>query len=160
LQDKINVIKFLGIPDAFAVVVLTFIFILCLAPYFSGDDFGLFKIPQFTEVARKRLKIIGPIVFLSLVALLFIPMISLRSDVNPANTNRSNNGNLNSPIDNHNKAQQHIDRAKALLDDTKYEEAIKECNEALKLEPGNQKALDLIKLIDKTVEILNSNRRS
>lgn len=55
-------------------LLLTFSFILLLAPYFSGADFGLFKIPQFTDSARKKLKIIGPIVFLALV-MSFVPMI-------------------------------------------------------------------------------------
>lgn len=69
------------------VVVLTFVFILCLAPYLSGADFGLFKIPQFTDVARKRLKIIAPI-FLLLSIMLFVPIIPL--PVKSDNANRIN----------------------------------------------------------------------
>jgi hypothetical protein len=61
----------LGIPLEFQVVMLTFIFILFLSPYFSNVDFGIFKIPEFTQKAKSKLKIIGPILLL----LFFIPII-------------------------------------------------------------------------------------
>jgi tetratricopeptide (TPR) repeat protein len=77
LEERASIIKLLGLPETFAVLLLTFSFILLLAPYFSGADFGLFKIPQFTDSARKKLKLIGPIAFLALV-MLFVPLIPRR----------------------------------------------------------------------------------
>lgn len=65
---------FLGLTAGFGAPLLLFGFILLLAPYFSGADFGAFKIPLFTERARRLLKIIGPVVFI-LFILMFIPLI-------------------------------------------------------------------------------------
>lgn len=76
----------LGIPDGFGAVLLTFGFILVLAPYFSGADFGAFKIPLFTERARKWLKIIGPVVF-TLFILICIPFIPAKEQ--PPSTQQS-----------------------------------------------------------------------
>jgi tetratricopeptide (TPR) repeat protein/uncharacterized membrane protein YhdT len=92
LEERASIIKLLGLPETFAVVLLTFSFILTLAPYFSGADFGLFKIPRFTDFARKKLKLIGPIVFLVLVTL-FVHMIPQRVSINSNNANRSDNNN-------------------------------------------------------------------
>ena len=72
-MDKTSLYKLSGIPDSFGVVLLTFAFILLLAPYFSGADFGLFKIPVFGQPAKKWLKIIGPIAFLA-CAFPFVPV--------------------------------------------------------------------------------------
>jgi hypothetical protein len=69
-----SITKFLGLPDAFGVVLLMFGLILLLAPYFSGADFGAFKIPNFTQIAKRWLKIIGPILFI-LFLLIFVPLI-------------------------------------------------------------------------------------
>ena len=54
----------MGIPDEFGVIVLTFSFVLLLTPYLSGSDFGIFKIPDLTEKINKKLKYIGPIIFI------------------------------------------------------------------------------------------------
>lgn len=87
MEQRTSIIKLLGLPDTFAVVLLTFSFILALAPYFSGADFGLFKIPQFTDSARKKLKVIGPLLFLA-IGMLFIPMIPQGVSRNSNNVNR------------------------------------------------------------------------
>ena len=163
LEDKISIIKLSGLPEPFAIVLLTFSFILFLAPYFSGADFGLFKIPQFTDPARKKLKIIGPVIFVLLVAL-FIPMIPNQSDKEGKQTNSNssrtkNDSNLTPPLDVRNQAQQHIKRAHDLFEQGAghYPDAIKECDEALGLEPDNQEALQLKKQINNTIEILKRN---
>ena len=154
MEDKTSIIKILGLPEAFTAVLLIIGLILSLAPYFSGADFGLFKIPQFTDTARKKLKIIGPVIFLLLVTL-FIPMIHLRAITPSDNANRSNtNGNVSPPIDIHNQVQKHIARARNLYEQTKYEDALKECEEALRLEPENQEALKLKSDINGTIDIL------
>lgn len=172
LEDKISIIKLIGLPESFAVVLLTFSFILLLAPYFSGADFGLFKVPQFTDGGRKKLKIIGPIIFLVLV-MLFPSLITNRAPVASNNTNRNiandnrndaGNGitkNDNKPapqIDAHNQAQQHIARAQDLYKEALFQDAIKECDAALGLEPANQEALDLKKDINEYLEIRNRNK--
>jgi hypothetical protein len=71
-MDKASLFKLSGLPDSFGVLLLSFSFILLLAPYFSGADFGLFKIPVFTESAKKWLKIVGPI-FFAICLLSFVP---------------------------------------------------------------------------------------
>lgn len=172
LEQRASIIKLLGLPENFAVVLLTFSFILALAPYFSGADFGLFKIPQFTADARKKLKIIGPIVFLALV-ILFVPMIPQHVSTNSNNANRNDNNNrqnesnnariknADSPtptVDIHAQAQQHIKRANDLYNNANFEEAVRECDKALALEPENQEALSLKTRINKTREILNQNQ--
>ncbi len=171
MEEKINIIKLIGLPDTFAVVLLTFSFILALAPWFSGADFGLFKIPQFTDVAKKKLKIIGPIVFFALL-ILFVPMIPQRASTNSNNANRSDNDNRRNdsnnaatkrdgdptPADVHAQAQQHIKHAYDLYHIADLEGAVKECDKALELEPENQEALKLKQDIKGTMEIVNSNR--
>lgn len=58
---KQNTLDLVGLPPAFGLTVLIFVFILALAPWLSGKDFGIFKVPQFSEHGRKRLRLIGPI---------------------------------------------------------------------------------------------------
>jgi hypothetical protein len=171
LEERASIVKLLGLPETFAVLLLTFSFILLLAPYFSGADFGLFKIPQFTDSARKKLKIVGPIVFLALV-ILFVPLIPARApkpiEPNPAdNTNKpggpdtaptKSDSNRATPPDVHARVQQHVTRANELYKNAELEEAVKECDKALDLEPGNQQALDLKEHVKGTMKILNSNR--
>lgn len=174
MGERISIIKLLALPETFAVVLLTFSFVLVLAPYFSGADFGLFKIPQFTDHARQKLKVFGPIIFLALVVL-FVPIIPVSAPAASSNANQSDtgdkrsdsnhaltNGNSNpapaTPTDVHSQALQHIGRAKALYEQTQYEEALKECDKALDLEPENQDALGLKTSISRTVEILNWNQ--
>ena len=72
--DRLSLFKLSGLPDSFGVILLCFSFILLLAPYFSGGDFGLFKIPKFTESAKKWLKKFGPVLFV-LCLLTFVPLI-------------------------------------------------------------------------------------
>jgi hypothetical protein len=139
LEERASIIKLLGLPETFAVVLLTFSFILALAPYFSGADFGLFKIPQFTDSARKKLKIIGPIIFLVLV-ILFVPLIPQHVSTISNNANRSDNDNKQNEPNNartenttsptplvniHAQAQQHIKRANDLYNNANLEDAIK-----------------------------------
>jgi tetratricopeptide (TPR) repeat protein len=57
-------------------LVLGFLLILLLSPYFSGADFGLFKVPAFSKRAKKVLKIASPIVFV-LCVLCFVPIVTL-----------------------------------------------------------------------------------
>jgi len=72
-MDKSSLFKISGLPDPFGVVLLVFSLILLLAPYFSGTDFGLFKIPIVSQSAKKLLKVIGPILFVSCI-LFFLPV--------------------------------------------------------------------------------------
>jgi hypothetical protein len=72
-MDKSSLFKISGLPDPFGVVLLVFSLILLLAPYFSGTDFGLFKIPIVSQSAKKLLKIIGPLLFVSCI-LFFLPI--------------------------------------------------------------------------------------
>lgn len=48
------------LPQEFGALLLSLALILTLAPYLSGHDFGIFKIPDFGVSARNNLKWIGP----------------------------------------------------------------------------------------------------
>ncbi|MBV9925416.1 MAG: hypothetical protein JOZ96_10405 [Acidobacteria bacterium] len=171
MEERASVIKLLGLPDAFTGMLLIFSFILLLAPYLSGADFGPFKIPQFTDSARKKLKIIGPIVFLTLIVL-FVPMIPARApkpnEPGPAdNTNKpgspgttppKNDENRATPIDVRAQVQQHVKRANELYNDADLEGALKESDQALDLEPGNREARDLKAEIEGIRKTLNPAR--
>jgi len=63
-MEKISLLKLLGLPSEFGLALLILSLILLLAPYFAGHDFGVFKIPPFKYVVKKKLKIIGPILFI------------------------------------------------------------------------------------------------
>lgn len=79
-MDKVSFYTVTGLPQTFGVLLLTFAFILLLAPYFSGADFGLFKIPIFSQPAKKWLRILGPLALL-LCALPFLPVFSAGNKV-------------------------------------------------------------------------------
>lgn len=172
MEERASIIELLGLPETFAVVLLTFSFILALAPYFSGADFGLFKIPQFTDSAQKKLKLIGPIIFLALISL-FVPMIPKHASTNSDNSNRSDKNNKQSDsnnariktaisptplVDIHAQVQQYIRRANELYNNADFEDAVRECDKALDLEPENQEARNLKEHIKGTMKILNSNQ--
>ena len=63
----------LGLPDDFATVLLIVALILALSPYLSGADFGVFKVPSFSDEVRSRLRLLGPLA-LAGVVLLFLPV--------------------------------------------------------------------------------------
>ena len=72
-MDRSSLFKMSGLPEPFGVVLLVFSLILLLTPYFSGAGFGVFTIPIVNERAKKLLKIIGPILFVSCI-LFFVPI--------------------------------------------------------------------------------------
>jgi hypothetical protein len=71
-MDRSSLFKMSGLPEPFGLVLLVFFFILLLTPYFAGQDFGPFKTLTVNERAKRLLKIIGPILFVSCI-LLFVP---------------------------------------------------------------------------------------
>lgn len=85
MSDRISIFKLGGLPEAFATVLLLVALIFFLAPYFAGADFGVLKVPGFTERAKKRLKLIGPLLLVSCVSF-FVPVIPLNGPPPPANT--------------------------------------------------------------------------
>lgn len=68
-----SVFELLRLPVTFQVLLCTFFFILLLAPYFSGSNFGLFQVPTFTPRGQKRLRLMGPALF-ALVLGCFVPL--------------------------------------------------------------------------------------
>ncbi len=64
MEKSRSIIQVFGIPDSFGLIILLFTFILCIATYFPGSDFGIFKIPWFNLAFRRRLRWIAPILFL------------------------------------------------------------------------------------------------
>lgn len=61
----------LGLPNEFGILLLILCLVLTLAPYFSGYDFGVIRIPTFGVRIKRRLKFIGPISLLLVFALHF-----------------------------------------------------------------------------------------
>lgn len=68
MPDQSSVFELIRLPAAFQGLILSFFFILLLAPYFSGANFGIFRIPEFTPNARRRLKLAGPFLFTGVLA--------------------------------------------------------------------------------------------
>lgn len=74
-----SVLERLNIPPEFGTTLLLLGLILALAPYFSGKDFGIFKVPQFSRGRRRLLYVVGPLLLLFAVSL-HIPVLSEPSD--------------------------------------------------------------------------------
>jgi hypothetical protein len=72
-----------------------------------------------------------------------------RREGNPASKNRPQ-------PDNRQLANKHYDRALALVGQRRYRDALRECNEALKLYPQHGDARELRDKVSKMIEILNS----
>jgi hypothetical protein len=77
-----NLFTLSGLPDSFGVLLLGFALALLLAPYFAGVDFGVLKIPDLAPTLRGRLKVVGPLLFLSCV-FAFVPIIPSKSKTCP-----------------------------------------------------------------------------
>jgi hypothetical protein len=58
-----------GLPEEFGLTILLFSLVLLLAPWLSSADFGFLKIPAFPERTRRTLRILGPMVFFSAIAI-------------------------------------------------------------------------------------------
>ncbi len=85
MTDRKSLFKLSELPEPFGITVLILLLIFALAPYFSGADFGIFKIPVFTEQAKKWLKIIGPILLIACITI-FLPLIRV------IDSNKGNSG--------------------------------------------------------------------
>jgi hypothetical protein len=64
-----SILQALGLPQPFGVTLLGLGLIFALAPYIGGSDFGLFKIPTFSEEVRRRLRRIGPVTLVAAIAM-------------------------------------------------------------------------------------------
>ncbi|HUP59089.1 MAG TPA: YCF48-related protein [Thermoanaerobaculia bacterium] len=73
MTDTQSILQRLNLPSEFGVVLLAFCFILAVAPYFAGSDFGVFKIPAFEIRMRRRLRVLGPAI-LVIAILLHLPL--------------------------------------------------------------------------------------
>ena len=63
-----------GLPTEITGPLFVLMLILCLTPYFSGSDFGIFKIPDIPPHAKRRWRIWGPIALLIVLAG-FFPLV-------------------------------------------------------------------------------------
>ena len=109
MGEKISLFEWSKLPTPFGVTVLILSLIFLLSPYLSGTDFGIFKIPPFSETAKRYLRIIGPIVFL-LCVFSFLPLwtasrvgrtvgtANANSSSNVPNANSDRGGFVNGPI--------------------------------------------------------------
>lgn len=73
-MNRESIFKYLNLPEGFGELTISFAFILLIAPYFSGLDFGIVRIPQFRENTKKTFKFFGPVLF-AFSILLFIPFL-------------------------------------------------------------------------------------
>jgi hypothetical protein len=71
-----------------------------------------------------------------------------RREENPASTNRSR-------LEDRRLADKHFEKAQALVRQRRYRDALKECNEVLKLNPQHGKAQELKRQINDAIKILN-----
>ncbi len=71
-MDGHGLLAELGLPDQFGFLLLAISLILLLAPYLSGSDLGVLKIPQVTDAARRTLRALGPIAIAAAI-LLHVP---------------------------------------------------------------------------------------
>ncbi len=55
-----SLLELVGLPSPFGIALLTFSFILTVAPFFGGKDFGIFKIPELEGSNSWRSRLIGP----------------------------------------------------------------------------------------------------
>jgi len=70
-----SIIKATGLPEEFGLVLLIFSFILTLAPWLSGPDFGIFKVPQFSVRTRTVLRLVGPVFLIAVIAI-HLPLLA------------------------------------------------------------------------------------
>src|SRR5262249_4718580 len=80
MSETKSIIEFLGIPPGFGEILLALSFGLLLSPYLSGVDFGVLKVPVFSENAKTRLKIVAPFIFVACV-FLYIPVVHTPQNV-------------------------------------------------------------------------------
>jgi serine/threonine protein kinase len=90
-RSRRSTIKLLPLPDAFGGVLLAFTFVLILAPYLHGADFGIFKVPTFPAAMRDALRIIGPIAFILTLAL-YAPVWTTNESAGTANESTRTTG--------------------------------------------------------------------
>jgi len=67
MNNKRSFFEVLCLPEQFKYFLCAFTFILVVAPYFSGLDFGIVKIPTFTVAIAKSLKYIGPVALILVI---------------------------------------------------------------------------------------------
>ncbi len=67
-----------GLPDSFGLTILLISLILALGPWLGGADFGLFKVPAFSDNARLKLRVIGPLL-LVIAVVVHLPLLEARS---------------------------------------------------------------------------------
>ena len=65
---KQSLLGVLGLPGEFGVALLLIALVLVLAPYLSGHDLGVIKIPEFGPGAKRALKIGGPSAMVAVLA--------------------------------------------------------------------------------------------
>jgi hypothetical protein len=68
-----SIFQILGIPEGISIPVTLITTAFCISPYFSNLDFGILKIPDIQNAAKKRIKFLSPVV-LGLLIICYIPI--------------------------------------------------------------------------------------
>jgi len=71
-SDRRSTLEVLGVPKEFGSILLILALILLISPYVGGTDWGIFKVPQFSQRTTMVLRWLGPLLFLASI-LLFVP---------------------------------------------------------------------------------------
>jgi hypothetical protein len=82
MEKAESVLQWLGLPEQFGATLLIVCLVLSIAPYFSGADFGILKLPSFKPVIRRNLRFAGPIA-LAVAIFLHIPFFQDQSGLDP-----------------------------------------------------------------------------
>lgn len=69
-----SILDKISLPGEFGLILLVFSFILMVSPYFSGSDFGIFKVPKFPTSTRRSLLFLGPVAFVIAITI-HIPLL-------------------------------------------------------------------------------------
>jgi SAM-dependent methyltransferase len=76
--EKTSTLAKIGLPTEFGALLLTLALILTISPYLGGADFGILKIPTFSQQTTDLLRRLGPVLLVTF-ALAFVPFWKSRT---------------------------------------------------------------------------------
>ncbi|MCP4373912.1 MAG: hypothetical protein GY797_38285 [Deltaproteobacteria bacterium] len=92
-DHKKSTLKKFGIPEKFGVLLLTLTLGLSLSPYFPGQEFVVFTVPNFNALYSNIFKVLGPLLFF----ISFFSMLPVWKIKNQADNELENKGIAESP---------------------------------------------------------------
>jgi peroxiredoxin len=119
-----------------------------------------FIIDRQGRIAKRHVGYMDQASFEAMIAPVIINKVTIEGQTTdsgsvPEASSRQPLAPTRSPAEIQQQVAEHISRARALFEKTQYQAALKECNEALKIDPKNQEALKLKEKIKKTIDVLS-----